>query len=107
MGELWVGTVAPEVFDILVISPAGGLDLTTVSAASIQVYLPNGTLATWAATLVGATTTQLTVRHTFAVSPSDVLTPGTLVAYAHLTVPGGFIDTPRIEKTVRATWETP
>lgn len=99
-----MGAVAPEAYVLGVGQGDSGLDLTTVSAAVIKVLKPGGVPVSWAAVLSGATTTSLTLTHSFSAAPSEVDVPGDYIIYAVLTVPGGFVTTERVLKHARATY---
>lgn len=84
---VYVGAVAPESIEVTVRQGLSDLDLSTVSAASFSVELPDRSLTTWSATISGQTATQLTLTHTFAAP--DVPSSGRYVLVPILTVPGG------------------
>lgn len=99
MSDLWEAGVAPSQYIANILQDDSGLDLTTVTAAVFKVYKPGGTVVSWTATISGATTTQLTLTHTFAsVTELDVV--GNYIIYAILTVPTGFFATESISKPV-------
>jgi hypothetical protein len=85
------GAVAPESLAVLVKQGDSGIDLTTATAVSFSVQLPDGTPATWTGALSGATAMQVTATHVFA--SGDLPMPGRYVVVAALTVPAGTIRT--------------
>ena len=85
----YVGAVAPESVAIAVTQGQSGIDLSTVTAATMLVQLPDGQETTWDASLSGATALGVTVTHTF--QAGDLQIPGRYVILAALTVPAGTI----------------
>jgi hypothetical protein len=63
------------------------LDLSTVTAVSLQVTRPSGVVVTWSTTIDTQTSTSLVVLHTFAAP--DVPTAGEYGILILLTVPTG------------------
>lgn len=104
MSNVYVGTVGkPLTFKV---TPGkSGLDLSTVTAATIKVRKPNATEGvSWTGTVsYDAPTKTLKVTHVLA--PGDVDVPGAYVAYAKLTHPGGVEDSPRRAFTVRTEYQ--
>jgi hypothetical protein len=99
---LFQGDGAPLAVALRVTStyPAGGFDLTTVTAVAIAATYPDGTPHTWTATASAVTTVtgpgnqplqQLVVTH--ALDGTETLLVGAIVARARLTVPSGVIPT--------------
>lgn len=98
---LYVGASAPLASTIVTTSSFGetdlitGLpttapDLTTVSAASWEVVRPGGESVTWAASVVGMTTsTKITTRHLHDVA--DLPRAGKYAVRVLLTTPGGVV----------------
>jgi hypothetical protein len=85
-----VGIGPPNALFVQVASADGGLDLTTVTSATLQVRRPDGTTASWPAALVaGATALTLTVERIFAVT--DCPTTGEYAIAPVLAVPGGTV----------------
>lgn len=87
----YVGAVAPEGVAVTVGQGESGIDLTTATAASMLVKLPDGTETTWTAVLSGATSLSVVATHTFAAG--DLTQRGRYVVVVALTVPGGTIRT--------------
>lgn len=90
MQALHVGIVAPQTYAVPFSSPAGGLDLTTVSAISIEIRKPDGSTASWSTALTGATATAVTATHSFSASPSELDQAGTWHFRAKMTIAGGY-----------------
>ena len=89
-----VGALTPECFRCVIGTGESGVDLSTVTTASIQVISRNtGLKATWAAVVEEATAEEVTVRHDFVsgeTSAPDIKSvvatlnaAGVLVARAH------------------------
>ncbi len=79
-----VNPTSGEGFDLTVTAGTSGLNLSTVTAASIKV---NGS-TTWAATIVSQSASQLVLRHAFVAG--DAPTAGVkLSVVAFLTTPSG------------------
>lgn len=86
------GAVAPESLQVLVRQGDSGIDLTTATAASFLVQLPDGTSSTWAGVaLSGATPLQVLAKRAFL--SGDLPLVGKYVVVASVTVPGGTIRT--------------
>jgi hypothetical protein len=84
-----IGIGPPNALTLPVMTSAGGLDLTSVTAVSLLVRKPGATL-TWPATIApGATANALTVVHNFQTSDVDVT--GVYLVGAILVVPGGTV----------------
>lgn len=95
--------VAPEAYVLNVTPGDSGVDLSTVTAASIKVLKPTGEEASWSATLTNATASTLTLTYTF--TTNDVARPGRYRAYAALTIPSGTVRTRAKEFLVRGKFE--
>lgn len=76
-----------EGINFVISQAASGVDLTTVTAASVQVKLPDATFATWAASIASASPTSLTLTHMFLAHETDQT--GEYHPLATLTTPGG------------------
>lgn len=84
------GAVAPESLQVLVRQGDSPIDLTTATACSFLVQLPDGTTATWSsATLSEATPLQVLATRAFL--SGDLPLVGKYVVVALLTVPGGTV----------------
>lgn len=88
------GALAPQAIRLAVTSH--DLDLTTASAATIRMKLPDGTFKTLAATLSGATTTtdpsgvttsKLSITHAWLAGDVDLV--GHYSAVGYITMPTG------------------
>lgn len=88
---IYQGAVAPEALAINVVPGQSGLDLSTVTAATLSVKDLAGTVSTWSATRSNQTASTLTLTHTLVAGDTAVL--GLHIVYANLTVPGGTIRT--------------
>lgn len=86
------GAVAPEALTVEVDQGDSGVDLTTVTGASMLVRYPNGDEETWEATTSSPTPTSLVVAHTFVDGDTDEL--GEYRVVVALAVPGGTIRAP-------------
>lgn len=87
---LYVGLVAPVTYAVSFVPGTSGLDLSTVSAVSLQIRKPDGTTTSWSTTLSSQTATTLTATHSFSAAPSEIDQAGTWKFYAKYTVPGGY-----------------
>jgi hypothetical protein len=65
------------------------LDLTTVSAATLHVQLPNGEHREWSVTIETQDEDLLELEHVWAADGLDVEEPGPYRVYVDLTIPGG------------------
>lgn len=86
-GNLFVGIAAPMAFDLTVTSST--LVMTTVTAVSLQVTQPGGTIATWTATIVSASATSMVCQHIHA--SGDVPRVGNYTVRAMLTTAAGVV----------------
>jgi hypothetical protein len=86
---VYQGADAPESLAIAVTS--ADYDLATVTAASLRVTLPDGTVTSWTAAVSGATTSALTLTHTF--SPAETAQLGIYQVLGLLAVPAGTLRT--------------
>lgn len=84
---IYAGAVAPEAIALDITTGESGLDLSTVSAATMHVLHEDGTTAVWACTVSNATPTSCRVTHAFQVG--DVTKREKIVVVPYLTVPGG------------------
>ncbi len=75
----YAGARAPEYYRHTISSSPDGYvsDLTTVTAARIDVRRPDGAKVSWTATVHSASATELELRHEFAVDGADVALEGT------------------------------
>lgn len=102
---VYQGAKAPEAYVLNVTPGDSGVDLSTVSAASLSVSLSDGTETTWAATRSNQTASTLRLTHTFDSGGTETAQPGTYVVYAVLTIPSGVVRTaPRVLQ-VRGEYE--
>lgn len=81
------GEVAPAGFTCDVTVPS--IDMTTVTAVSLEVQKPDGTTTTWTASISTSSTSSLTYLHTFATG--EITTAGDYRVVAVLTVPAGTV----------------
>lgn len=101
---LHVNAVAPQAYTLrLTPETASGVDLSTVTAATLYARRADGTIVTWTATLSNQTTTTLTLTHLFAVG--EVPSPGNYVVYAELTRPDGVLESERVVLPVKGRFE--
>jgi len=86
---VYVGMRSPYAVQVDV-SPSDTMpNLSIVSAATISVTKPDGSTASWSATLSNQTATTLKLTHVLATDGTDVATPGRYVLVAQLTTPAG------------------
>lgn len=85
--RVWQNAVAPEAYILDITPGVSGVDLSTVSVASLKVKKPDGTLATWAVLVTNQTSTTLRLTHSYVTG--DVDQAGTYYVYAQLTIPAG------------------
>lgn len=85
--RLYQGQVAPDAYVMHVTPGTSGLDLSTVTAAVLDVLLTDGTETTWTATMSNQTASTLTLTHILAVGDTPQI--GLYRIYAALTVPSG------------------
>lgn len=90
MQKLHVGIVAPQTYAVSFSSPVGGLDLSTVSAISIEIRKPDGSETSWSTAISGASATAATATHSFSAAPSELDQAGTWHLRAKMTVAGGY-----------------
>jgi hypothetical protein len=95
--------VAPDAYVLDITPGTPAFDLSTVSAALLRVRAPDGTTATWSATMSNQTATTLTLTHVM--SATDVENPGVYHIYASLTVAGGTKRTATIAQTFKGEFE--
>ena len=101
MSVLYVGMVAPYQYVADLVPGDSGLDLSTVTAATIEIRKPDGTTVSWAATRSNQTTSTLTLTHNLAAGTSEIDQAGEWHFYAELTVAGGFRRTEHWVEDVR------
>jgi hypothetical protein len=94
----YVGAVAPESISVEVLT-ADAFDLSTVTAATLEVRYPGpaGATRSWTCTLSDQSATALTVTHLYDVGDLEVA--GTYSAYVSMTTPSGTIRS--VPKTFR------
>lgn len=83
------GALAPESLKAIISAGASGIDLTTVTGVTLSIKDPAGNVTTWAAVIVSATITSLTISHAFQAGDTDAI--GRYGVVANLTVPGGTV----------------
>ena len=106
--EIYQNAIAPETVSIVVESGDSGIDMTTISAASMKVQDEDGNEVTWTAALSGATTSQVTVTHTMPASlPSDVPDVGEYSVVCSLTLPSGTVRSRPARLVVRPYYGDP
>lgn len=87
--RVYSGAGPAEAYVLNVTPGDTGVDLSTVTAASLSVQLQDGTVATWTATRSNQTATTLKLTHTFAAAETAQI--GTYRIVANLTVPAGTV----------------
>lgn len=96
--EVLVGIGPPEIIQITV--GASLFDLTTVTAVSFTVRLPDSTTAAWSGFLQpGASKTLLVVAHAFVTTDCQQI--GDYIITPTLTVPGGSLQVAPVSLRVR------
>lgn len=95
------GTRAPVAITLTIQQGDSGRDLSTVSAASFSVRMPDRSTTTWTATLGAQSATSLVLSHTFDASGTETATAGDYRLIARLTVTGGQWQTPSVPFTIR------
>lgn len=98
-----VGATAPYAVKYTVSTEDPAFNLTLVTAARFDVLRGSGQIATWGATLSGATTSSLVLTHVF--DASDVPDPDDLRLEPRLTYPGGELVCQVAKLTVRRKFE--
>ncbi len=89
MARLYVGLVAPKTYVLDFVPGFSSLDLSTVSAATIQVRKPDGTTTSWSTALSNQTASTITLTYSIPSStPFDQA--GTWSFYVKFTIPGGY-----------------
>lgn len=83
------GAVSPESILLNIVPGDSGLDLSTVTGASITAYHSDRTSETWSVTLSNQSESTLRLTHAFASGDTDVAE--NLVLVASLTTPSGNI----------------
>lgn len=101
MSFLYVGLSAPKQYTVDLELDASVLDLSTVSAATLQIRKPDGTTTSWTTALSNQTPTTLTLTYTYPAAPGPYDQPGTWHFYAKLTIPGGFDRTEEWQEHVK------
>lgn len=86
---LYVGDLAPEKYTLDIVPGDSGFDLSTVTAATIEVEKPSGATVSWAAVRSNQTALTLTLTFTLSAVTSELDESGIWRAYAKLTTPGG------------------
>lgn len=87
---LYVGLVAPKTFTVDFVQGLSSLDMSTITAATIEVRKPDGTTSSWTTAISNQTATTITLTHSLSAAPSEVDQAGTWHFYAKYTVPGGY-----------------
>lgn len=98
------GMVAPNAYVVQIGQGSSGIDLTTVSAATLQVRMPDGTSTTWTATISSQTTPSLVLTHNYVAN--DLAQAGDYSVYATMTVPAGTIESHPEVLRVRPKFDT-
>lgn len=101
----WQGAVSPEALVITVTPGTSGVDLSTVTAATIYMCAAQDAstaVTTLSATLSAQTASSLTLTHAWASNGSETATAGSFFVYAALTLSGGgVVTTPRDTLQIR------
>jgi hypothetical protein len=100
---VYLSPVAPEAYVLNLVPGTSGVDLSTVTAASLIVRKPSGDETTWTATRSAQTATTLTLTHVFIAA--DVAESGEYVIYASLTIPSGTVRSAPQPLTARERFE--
>jgi len=82
--------VAPEALKVTIRTSASGLDLTTVTAVTLNVRKPSGTESTWTGAIQSATAATLIVS--FVYLPGHLDEVGDYRTKPVLAVPGGSVN---------------
>lgn len=97
------GAQAPAAYVLNLTPETAGVDLSTVTAASLSVRKPDGTTTSWSATRSNQTTTTLTLTHLFDVA--DLTKAGQYVIHALLTLPAGTLPSEPVILLVKNEYE--
>lgn len=103
--KVYQGAKAPDAYVLNVIPGDSGIDLSTVTAATFAVRLPDGTETSWSASRSNQTTTTLRLTHTFDALGAELATQGPYVIYAALTIPSGTVRTEPLRLQVKGEFE--
>jgi len=99
---MWVGITTPYTLTITVSAGTKVSDCSTVSAATLKVIKPNGTSASWSASVITATAAYCTIRHSFAAT--DVTEAGEYGIVAELSASAGTIICNRANLRATSYW---
>jgi len=88
---VYLGAVAPESLRVNITAGTSGVDLSTVTAATIELRKPGGAAVTWTTILSNQTSSTLTATRAFVAG--DVDAAGAWRFLVRLTVPGGSVRT--------------
>lgn len=105
MSDIYQGAVAPEAYVLNVTPGDSGLDLSTVTAASLKVRKPGGTVVDWTPVMSNQTATTLTLTFTFDATDSELDVAGEYTIYGILTIPSGTMTTQRVNRNVKSRFE--
>lgn len=86
---LYVGLEAPKTYTVDFVQGLSSLDMSTITAATIEVRKPDGTTSSWTTAISNQTATTITLTFSFG-SSSELDQAGTWHFYAKYTVPGGY-----------------
>lgn len=101
----YAGAKAPDAYTLDLTPGTSGIDLSTVTAATLSVERPDGSIVSWTATRSNQTATTLTLTYVFAVSGADIAVAGPYAVVAILTVPLGTVRSAPQLLTVRGQYE--
>lgn len=106
MADLYQGAIAPEFYAMDLVPGDSGIDLSTVTAVTFQVYRPDGTVVSWTPTvLTNVTANTLTATYAFDAVTSPIANAGDHLVHAVLTIPSGTVTSERVRRQVRARHE--
>lgn len=88
MNSTLVGPKAPEALKVTLLAGDSGIDMTTVTAVSLDVVRPDGATATWTTVLSGATTLQVIATHVFDAGGLEASLPGSYLIKPQITAAG-------------------
>jgi hypothetical protein len=100
---IYLGESGPAACVVNVTSGTSGLDMSTITAATIQVQKADGTLVTWTGSRTNQTSSTLTVSYTFQVG--DINVAGTWALFVLVTVPSGQLRTSTLPLVVKGAYE--
>lgn len=91
---VYSGALTPEALTYTV-TPANGEDLSTVTAATLSVKYPDGTVHSWATTISAQSALTITLVHVFVAGDTDLVGNYELVALLTNSLGGPFRSIPK------------